>query len=235
MPMRDHDGGGIALIALFEDQSDNRVGRDGIQAGRGRVIEQQSGFCDHRPGDSDAPPHSSRQFTGKLIQRFLQFHEAQGFAHSLLRRRRTIAIRAAGRRRVLQNALVHERVGHVFSHGERIEQPALLEQNPHPRPDVEQILFTKAGDLLIEKPHAPGVRLYQSDRYFDQHGLSAAGGPLNHEGLAGLHPERYVFERRRPAKVQADVFETQNGRVAGVHFFTPPFNAAYFTKARFHT
>ena len=39
----DHDGGGVAQIALLDDQVDDGVGGDGIEAGGGRIVEHQCG------------------------------------------------------------------------------------------------------------------------------------------------------------------------------------------------
>ena len=68
------------------------------------------------------PPESS---LGKLVERVLQFHEAQGFAHAL------VDLRFGEPRLTLlaQGALVDQRVRDVLGDGERIEQASLLEQD----------------------------------------------------------------------------------------------------------
>ena len=119
--------------------------------------------------------------------------------------------------RAPQDLLVVQRIGDVFGDGQRIEQAALLKQNPDPRPQIEQVLFAKVRDLLPEQPHLAGIGLHQPHRHFKQHSLPAAGGPEDHIRLAGVHFERHAIERHRGVEMQADVLETQDGGIVWHH------------------
>ena len=121
---------------------------------------------------------------------------------------------------MLQDALVQQRVGDVFGDGERIEQAALLKQNADPcrayrtgRCSLRRVISWPNRQTRPESGRTrPTATL--SSMVFP---LPAA--PEDHAGLAGVHLERHVIERRGVVEMEADVFETQDGGIAWRHVY----------------
>src|SRR5690349_10144896 len=85
-------------IAEAEDEADDGLRSDGIEAGGGRVVENDGGTGDKGTGDGDATPHAAGEFGRQQIEGVSQLHEAEDFANARLDfvRVNTIFVKAIG-------------------------------------------------------------------------------------------------------------------------------------------
>ena len=100
---------GMVDVALLQDQFNNRVRGHGIKASCGRIVKQQLGLSNDRPGNGHAPPHASGKFRGKKIERVFQFHKAQRLSYSV------VYIF------VIDSVLLGKAISNIFAYRERVE------------------------------------------------------------------------------------------------------------------
>jgi hypothetical protein len=54
----------------------------GVEAGGGRVVQQQLGLRDDCAGDADAAAHAAGQFARQLVERVAELDEIERFLHA---------------------------------------------------------------------------------------------------------------------------------------------------------
>ena len=82
VPVGHHQGGGVADVALLDEQRHDGVGGDRIETRGGRIVEHQRRFRDHGARDGGAAPHAAGKLAGKFLQGAAELHEVQRLLHA---------------------------------------------------------------------------------------------------------------------------------------------------------
>src|SRR5262249_28998781 len=82
--MRHHDRRRVARVALFDEQRDDRVRGDGVEPGRGRIVQHESGLGYDCARDSHTPAHAARKLAWIAVKGVLEFDEPQRFPYALI-------------------------------------------------------------------------------------------------------------------------------------------------------
>src|SRR5580704_10958682 len=112
--MSGKQGGDAIDVAQTKDEADDGLRRDGVEASRWRIVEDDGRTSDEGAGDGDAAPHPAGEFGRKRVDGVGQFDEAEDFLNERLDL-------------IIAEAIFVEAVGDVFADGEGVEERAFLE------------------------------------------------------------------------------------------------------------
>jgi hypothetical protein len=140
--MRDQDRRRAVDVAFLHDQLDDGGGRDGVEAARRRVVEDELRLADECARDGDASAHSARQYRGKKSNVWSSSTKAKCFVDALIDL-------------FVGHALLDQLVGYVVADSERIEQRAFLEDHAGAVRRGKSCSSRMDGDLFAEELNAP--------------------------------------------------------------------------------
>ena len=129
--------GDAVNIAEAEDEGDDGLRSDGIEAGGGRIVEDDLRASDQSASDRDAAAHSSGKLGGEHVDGVFEFDELQNFED-------------AGLDFAFVDLIFAEAVGNVVSDGHGIEQGAFLKDKADLTTKREEVMFRHGGDFVAE-------------------------------------------------------------------------------------
>src|ERR1700740_3238685 len=133
--MRGQQRGYSVGVTELQDQQDDGLGGDGIEAGGRRVVKHDLRAVDEGAGNGDAAAHASGEFGGKLVDGVFELHDAQDLAN-------------AGLEFVLGSAFLAQAVGDVVGNGQGIEQGAFLKDKTDAATEGKKFLLRQGGSFM---------------------------------------------------------------------------------------
>ena len=202
-PVRGEQRRDVMQVAAAEDQRDDRLRGDGIEARRGRIVEHDRRLIDQRARDRNAAAHAAGKFGGKAIDGVLHLDEGESFDDALL---------DLGFFRLIFFAQAE---GNVVGDVHRIEERAFLEYETHLLAKLEQVFLAHLGNVVAHHGDAAFVGMDQAGGHFHEHGFAGVGLAEQHFGFAGLHVEGDVAQDFGAFGAEIDVAERNEGLARG--------------------
>jgi hypothetical protein len=199
--MSGEQGGDTVNIAKAEDEADDGLRGDGVEARGGRVIQNDGRMGDEGASDGDATTHTAREFGRKHVAGVAEFDEAEDFFH-------------AGLDFLFVNVIFVKAVGDIFADGEGVEQSAFLEDETDLAARSEQLGFGQAGDVFAENADAAGIGAQESGSKFEQKSFPCAGLAEKDYGFTFLSGESDTAKNFTFLEAEADIIEF-DGRLSG--------------------
>ena len=150
----------VLQIAAAEDERDDGLRSDGIEASGGRIVEDHGRTIYQGAGDGNAAAHSAGKLGGIFFEGLLELDEAECFADALV-----------------DFGFVHgflaEAEGNVVRDGEGIEERAFLEDEADLAAEIQQLGFGHFAYVVAHDEDLAGI------------GMNEASGEAHDQGLAG--------------------------------------------------
>ena len=133
--MRGQERRDVLRIAIAQDQRDDRLRRNGIESGGGRIVKNDRRAIDQRARHRNAATHAAGKLRGIFFDRIFHFDEPQHLAHAR-------STSSSG------HVVLAQPKADVFRDRERIEQRALLKNESDPAPKIEQLFLAHFADFV---------------------------------------------------------------------------------------
>src|SRR5579859_6882174 len=185
-------------IAQAEDEADDGLRGDRVEAGGGGIVEDDGRTCDQGAGDGYATAHAAREVGGKRIEGVSELHEAEDLADA---RFDFVGV----------DTVFVKAIGDVFSDGERVEERAFLKDEANLAADAEEFGFGDAGNVLAENADAAGIGAKEAGSEFKEKGFAGAGFAEEDHGFAFLGGEGDATENFAFGETEADIIELNGG------------------------
>ena len=194
-------GGDAVDVAQAKDQRDDGLRGDGIEAGGGRIVENDGRPSDQGAGDGDATAHAAGEFGRQHVDGVLEFDEAKDFLHL----RRDV---------FFVGAIFEQTIGDIFADGEGIEERAFLENKTNLAAELQEFLFRFAGNVLAKSLHGAAIGSEQAGGNFQGKGFAGAGFAEQDESFTGLRGKGKTTKNRAFVETDPDVVELDGERSA---------------------
>jgi hypothetical protein len=169
--MRSEESGYTVNVAEAKDERDDGLRRDGIEAGGGRIVENDLGAADECASDGDAAAHAAGEFGGEQVEGVFEFDELQDFADALIDFR-------------FVDAIFAETVRDVVGDGHGIEERAFLEDKADLAAEVEEIDFGHGRDFVAEDTDSALRRMQEASGEFEGECFAGSGFAKEDHGFA---------------------------------------------------
>src|SRR5262249_30937208 len=181
-----------------QDEGDDGLRSDRIEASRGRVVENNRRTRYESTGDGNATAHTAREFGRKEIHCAFEFDKAKRFAYPRL------DLVAVG-------AFLVKAVSDVVSNGHGIEQSAFLEDETDFAAEAKKVPFGHGTEFLAENAHGAGVCLQESGGEFEGKGFAGTGFAEEDESFARHDAEGDAAKDVAFVEADADGLEFDSG------------------------
>src|ERR1700676_801710 len=188
--MGSEHGGDAVNIAEAQDERDDGLRGDGIEAGGRRIVEHDRRLVDEGARDGDPAAHAAGQFRWKHIESVLEFDEAQDFADAAVDF-------------LFGHFVFVEAVGDVVGYGHGVEERTLLKDKTDAAAEGQQVPLVHRGDWLVEDANAAGGRAHESGGQFEGEGFAGAGFAEEHQRFAVFYGEFHALENFAFGKADA--------------------------------
>jgi hypothetical protein len=198
--VRDHHAGDPERLVDLADEAHGRAQGDGVETGKGFVVEHDERIERHGPGHGHAPVHAARQLArihgGCAAQSDglqLEQHQApdEGFG---------------------QLGVFPQRQRHVVETGQIGKERAVLQQHADVAAQVIQFGAAQLVHFGVADPHPARVGAELPRDQLEHRGLAAAARPHHRGDLAGGNRQREVGQHGAIAAPERDTVEA-DGRL----------------------
>ena len=203
--MGDHDARDLQIALQLDDELVDHLGPDGVETGRGLVVEKHLRPQDDRPGQGDPLALASRELGGHLVGGAGHLHQPQQLPDPLV---------ALPPRQI---RVLHERERHVVVDGHGVEERAVLEEKPELAADRSEAGLPERVDSRVLEPHLPAIGSQEADEVLEHDGLAATARAQHHGGLAGGEVERDVAKHFKPVECFANAHQADDGAGLRAH------------------
>jgi len=196
--MGGEQGGDAVDVAQAEDEADDGLRGDGVQAGGGGIVEHDGRAGNECAGDGDAAAHATGEFGGKEFGGVGEFNEAEDFLN-------------AGLDFVFICTVFEKAVGDIFADSERVEESAFLEDEADLAASVEQFGLAQTGNFFVENANGAGIGAEEPRGELEEKSFAGAGFAEEDHGFALLGGKRDAAKNFAFIKAEADVIELDGG------------------------
>src|SRR5262249_53703983 len=160
--MRRKHRGDAVNIAQSQDERDNGLRCNRIESRCRRIVEDDGRTVYKGTSDRDAAAHASGKLGRQHVQRAFQFDKAQRFSYALIDL-------------FVGSFLFIQAISDIFRHRHRVEEGALLKNEPYFAAEIEQLFLGHAADVAVEYMDRTAGWLEQSRGELESERLSSAG------------------------------------------------------------
>jgi hypothetical protein len=200
--MSGEERGDAINIAQTKNQSDDGLRGDGIEAGGGRVVENDGRMVYEGAGDGDAATHSAREFGRKKIHGVLKLDEVENFLDTW-------------GDFVLAETVFRETVGDVVADSERIKESAFLKHKPDLAAEGEEVMLAHGGDAIPQDFDLASVRAKETGGHFESESFAGAGFAKEDESFARLSGKGDAAENIGIAETDVHIGKLDGGLARG--------------------